>query len=254
MPHNIKILDIVPVILTEKGRLEYRKELFREIHDKTNGLVSVDVVYLEKGVPSIESAYDEHISAPYILEKVKWAEDIGYSAVVIDCFGDPALDAAREIVKIPVVGANQASIHLAAQIAGRFSIINILRETEFLIRSLINKYGLTNHLASIENIGIPVLELGKDPEKLIERIVELSKKAYYTHSANAVVLGCTGMSFIADKAEEKLHSIGIEIPIIDPLRTAIYTAVSLVLLNKSHSKAAYSMPRKKPRVADFRVI
>ncbi|MEM4488363.1 MAG: aspartate/glutamate racemase family protein [Desulfurococcaceae archaeon] len=254
MTRNIKILDVVPVILTEMSRLEYRKELFREIRNATNGLVSIDVIYLEKGVASIESAYDEYVSAPYILEKVVWAEENSYDAVIIDCFGDPALDAARELVRIPVVGPNQASTHLAALIASRFSIINILRETENLVRSLVTKYGLVNHLASIENIEMPVLDLRKDPDKLLEKIVESAKRAFNEHSANAVVLGCTGMSFVADMAEERLRSIGIEMPVIDPLRTAIHTAVSLVLLGKSHSKLAYSRPRRKHRVADFKIV
>ena len=38
-------------------------------------------------------------------QKVKWAEEKKYDAVIIDCFIDVALDAARELVNIPVVGA-----------------------------------------------------------------------------------------------------------------------------------------------------
>jgi len=251
----IKILNIIPVIYSEglKSAFKDREKLANDIWDETNGLVKLDTVAIEKGTASIESSYDEYINAPYILQKVKWAEENNYNAVTIDCFGDPALDAAREIVRIPVIGANHSSTFLAAQLAQRFSIINILRETEPLIRSLIAKYGLTQHLASIETIEIPVLDLEKDPLKVVEKVVEASKKAYNTSSAYAIVLGCTGMSFIAEKAQEKLFSEGIEIPIIEPLRAAIYTAILWVLLKKTHSKAAYMPPRQKTRIADFKI-
>jgi len=250
---EVKILDIVPVIYTEgiKAALEDREKLARELRENTNGLVKLEITSLDKGTASIETAYDESVNAPYILQKVKWAEENGFDAVIIDCFGDPALDAAREIVKIPVVGANHSATFLAAQLAGRFSIINILRETEPLIRRLITNYGLTQHLASIETIEIPVLELEKDPLKVVNMVFEASKRAYSQHSAFATVLGCTGMSFIAEKVQERLIQEGINIPVIEPLRAALYTAVSWVLMGVSHSKATYMVPPPKLRVADF---
>ncbi|MEM1612181.1 MAG: hypothetical protein QXH02_02365 [Desulfurococcaceae archaeon] len=62
------------------------------------------------------------------------------------------------------------------------------------------------------------------------------------------------MSFVANKVEERLLEEKIEIPVIEPLRAAVYTAVSLVLFGKSHSKATYRLPRQKLRVADFKTI
>ena len=249
----IKIVDLVPIMYTEgiKLAIEDRKNLAKRLEEETDGLVKMDVITLDKGTASIESAYDEFVNAPYIIQKVKWAEDNGYNAVVIDCFGDPALDAAREVAKIPVVGANHSACFLASQIAGRFSIINILPETEPLIRYLLAKYGLLQHLASIETIHVPVLELEKEPEKTVEKIVNASKKAYREHSAYAIVLGCTGMSALAEEAQKKLLEEKIEIPVIEPLRAAIYTAISWVLMGISHSKEAYRIPRPKLRSTDF---
>jgi len=239
----------VPIIYTEgiKAALEDRKNLAKKIEEETNGLVSMDITTIDKGAASIESAYDEYINAPYIVQKVKWAEDQGYNAVVIDCFGDPALDAAREVVKIPVVGANHAATFLASQIAHGFSIISILPEVNPLIIHLLRKYGLIEHLVSIETIHVPVLELEKDPEKVIKSALEAAEKAY-EKGASALVLGCTGMSFLAEALQKRLSEKGIEIPVIEPLRAAIYTAVSWVLMGISHSKLTYPKPREKLRV------
>lgn len=249
----IKLVDLIPIIYTEgiKVAIEDRKNLAMRLRKETNGLIEMDVITLDKGTASIESSYDEHINAPYIIQKVKWAEKNKYDAVVIDCFGDPALDPARELVKIPVVGANHSACFLAAQIAQRFSIINILPETEPLIRMLLIKYGLLQHLASIETINVPVLELEKEPEKTLEKIVNACEKAFKEHSAYAIVLGCTGMSTLAEEAEKILRKKGINVPIIEPLRAAIYTAISWVLMGISHSKEAYRHPRPKIRKTDF---
>lgn len=242
-------MDLVPIIYTEgiKAAIEDRMSLAKRISEETNGLVVMDVVTIDKGAVSIESAYDEYINAPYIIQKVKWAEEQGYSAVVIDCFGDPALDAAREVVKIPVVGANHAATFLASQIAHGFSVISILPEVNPLIIHLLRKYGLIQHLVSIETIHVPVLELEKDPEKVVKTALEAAERAF-AKGASALVLGCTGMSFLADSLQKRLLEKGIEIPVVEPLRAAIYTAVSWVLMGVSHSKLTYPKPREKLRV------
>ena len=249
MTEKIRILVVLPVVYTEglKGALEDRRKLAKEIDQQTGGLVKLDVASLDKGTASIEDAYDEAINTPYILEKVKKAEEEGYNAVVIDCFGDPGLDAARELVSIPVLGANEASCHLAAQLAPRFSIINILPETEHLIRSLVTKYGLLQYLASMITINIPVLALEKDPEKTIATITQAAEKAVKEDRAYAIVLGCTGMSSLIEGVKSQLEAKGIKIPVIEPLRAAIYTAIAWTLMGASQSKEAYRPPRPKLR-------
>jgi len=243
-----RIMSVLPIVYTEgvKGALEDRKKLAEEIEQRTGGRVKLDFTTIEKGTASIEGSYDEALNAPHILEKVKKAEQEGYDAVVLDCFGDPGLDAARELVDIPVLGANESSCHLAAQLAPTFSIINVLPETEYLVRGLLVKHGLLQHLASIITVNIPVLELEEDPEKSISTIARAAERAVREDGASAVVLGCTGMSSLVEGVRSKLEAKGIKIPVIEPLRGAVYTAVSWVLMGVSHSKAAYRPPRAKP--------
>jgi len=243
-----KILDIMPVIATadQSEAAEDRKRLAEEVEEKTRGMFRLEMANIEKGTVSIEDAYDEALNAPAILKKVKEAEEKGYSAVVIDCFGDPALDAAKELVSIPVVGANEAACHLAAQIAPKFSIINILPEVEPLVRGLLIKRGFLQYLASIVTIGIPVLDLEKDREKSASAVVRSIEKAFKEDGAYAAVLGCTGMSSLLEIVKKQLDKKGVNIPIVEPLRAAVYSAIVFSLIGISHSKAAYMPPRPKP--------
>ncbi|HYX03258.1 MAG TPA: aspartate/glutamate racemase family protein, partial [Reyranella sp.] len=53
-----------------------------------------------------------------------FANDQGHKdAVVLACFGDPGLDALREIANVPVVGMADASILQACALGRRFSIV-----------------------------------------------------------------------------------------------------------------------------------
>ena len=70
----------------------------------------------EHGPISIESAYDEALAAYHILPLVKQANDEGYDAVILACFSDPGLDAAKEISKIPVIGIEESTLHMAAML------------------------------------------------------------------------------------------------------------------------------------------
>ncbi len=250
---KIKILDLIPVIETEgiEEGIKDREKLGEYLKEETGGLIELEVLSIDKGTASIEGNYDEALNVPYILEKVRWAERSGYDAVVLDCFGDPGLDAARELVEIPVIGANQAAIHMASQLSTRFSIINILPETEYLIRALVMKYGLIQNLASIRTINIPVLTLEKNPEITTKKVVEAAEKAVFEDGAYSVILGCTGMSPLVDAVREHFVKIGLNVPIIEPLRAAVYTAVATVLAGLSHSKRAYMTPREKFRKVDL---
>ena len=253
---RIRILDIFPDIYTDelKEAKRYRERLSKILNERTNGLVELDTVFVKKGSASIEDAFDEAVNTPYILQEVKLGEEKGYDAIVIDCFGDPGLSAARQLVKIPVVGANQSACHIAAQLSGKFSIINILRSVEPLVRELLLKYGLEEKVASMRVINVPVLGLEKDPQNTVKVVVETIKKMVFEDGASAVVFGCTGMAFLLEEVNEMLKKEDIEIPIIEPLNAAIAMAIALVMMGVSQSKIEYPPPIPKKRVLDFKIL
>ena len=75
--------------------------------DKSVGTV-IDAVQVEKGPPAIESKIDEAMAGPEILRLVKEAEDHGCNAAIIWCGSDPAIEASRQLVDIPVIGPGEA--------------------------------------------------------------------------------------------------------------------------------------------------
>ena len=71
------------------------------------------------GPVSIEDHYDEAYAVPGLLGEVRIGETQACDAYVIACFGDPGLDAAREIARGPVLGIAEAAMHAAYRTARR---------------------------------------------------------------------------------------------------------------------------------------
>ena len=86
----------------------------------------ISVASLEYGPQSVEGEYEEAMSVPGILCCAQEAERDGCDAVISDCFGDPGVKAARELVDIPVIGPAEASFLLASALGHRFSVVTVL--------------------------------------------------------------------------------------------------------------------------------
>lgn len=237
----MKIKVIVPVISEE-----FVEPTKREAEKYSSDTTEIDVEKLKYGTASIEAYYDEMLVAPDILRIVKEAEEDGFDGVFIDCFGDPALDAARELVEIPVVGPGSASMHIAAEIAHRFSVVSVLENILPLLEDMAVKTGVGDKLASARSVDIPVLEL-EDEQKLINALTDESKKAIEEDGAHAIVLGCTGMMGVSEIIEENLKKEGYDVPVIYPVALAIRYLEFLNSLDLAQSKRTYMKPPEKER-------
>lgn len=195
--------------------------------------VQLVVVNIPHGPDSMESAYDEAIAAPYILQQVVSAETEGCDAVVIDCAADPALRAAREISELPVVPAGEASYHAAMMVAGKFSVITVLPTTANEISDHLKMYGFSSRVASVRSANVPVLAL-EDEQEAEEHLYAAARKAIDEDGAQAIVLGCTGMMAMRDSLEKRLG-----VPVIEPYLAAIQFAASLVRMKLRQSRLSY---------------
>ena len=206
----------------------------------------ISVTHLDHGPASIESELDEAICLPDFLSKARQAEKEGYDAVISDCFLDPGVKAAREILSIPVVGAAEASMHFAASLGHRFSVVTVVPNIISSIENLAAEHGIGNKLSSVRYVSIPVLELG-DKAKLIDALHREMVSAVKEDDAHVLVLGCTGMMGVAKEMERQLKRDGYEIPVVDPAAASLKFAESLVSMKLKQSRLTYMPPPEKPR-------
>jgi len=206
----------------------------------------ISVTHLDYGPASIECELDEAICVPDFLKKAKQAEAEGYDVVISDCFGDPAVKPAREVLSIPVVGAAEASMHFAASLGHRFSVVTVLPNIVPMIESLAAQYGVQNKLASVRNVNIPVLDL-RDKKKLIDALHREMLAAIKEDHAHVLVLGCTGMMGVAKEVEKLLKQDGYDVPVVDAVAASLKFAESLISMGLKQSRLTFMSPPKKDR-------
>ncbi len=189
------------------------------------------VVCAERGPETIESAYDEAYAIPPTLDLVKKANREGYDAVILACFSDPGLEAAKEISEIPVIGIEESSLHMAAMLGSKFTVVTPRKQRIPSKREHVHMRGMSHFLASVRSLDLSVAETDADPERTKKRVLEVSRQAV-EDGAEVIILGCAGMAGYAPEIESKLN-----IKVIDPSAVALKVAEAMVDLGLTHSKA-----------------
>ena len=194
----------------------------------------------EFGPPSIESHYDEAMSVPGLLDAVRRGEAQGVDGYVVACFGDPGLDAAREVARGPVVGIAEAAMHTASHLGRGFSVVTTLGRTMGRAADLAEHYGMHRFCRGIHACEIAVLDLETDPDAR-KIITEACRDAVEADDSDAIVLGCAGM---ADMCAAISAELGV--PVIDGVTAATLTVQSLITLGLRTSKRGeFAAPPEK---------
>lgn len=191
------------------------------------------------GAASIEGHYDEALSVVGLIDEIVRGEPA--DAYIIGCFGDPGLLAAREITASPVLGIAESAMHAATFVATSFSIVTTLERTRIISEHLVRSYGMQNHCRRVRATDVPVLDLEKPGSKADAAILAECEKALTEDHAGAIVLGCAGMSNLADRLQQRLG-----VPVIDGVAAAVKFAEALVGMGLRTSKLgdlAYPLPK-----------
>ena len=219
------------------------KDWSKDIAEPSTNLVGTG---FDCGVNSIEYEFYEHLAAHKVIEKTVAAEKNGFHAVVIGCFYDPGLHVARELVKMPVVGVCEASLHVASMIcAGKFSVLVGQRKWIPKLVDNVKHYGLESRIASWRSINLTVQEINMNREEAEATLIRQARSAIEEDLAECIILGCTQMASYAKKLEKEL-----KVPVLNPvligLKVAELRGILWKRFNISHSKiGGYAAPPEK---------
>ncbi len=178
-------------------------------------------VTLDDGPPGIISQRDADSAAPLVANFIA-RHRTSASAFVIACFSDPGLFGAREATWKPVIGIGQASLSAALLLGERVGVIaastiGIARHWRYY-----RMLGLDGRIAGERAIDLSVAESG-DENLAFDRLVRTAKALRDEDGADAIVLGCAGMSALRAKVE---GAVGL--PVVDPCTAAVAFAVARV--------------------------
>jgi allantoin racemase len=194
-----------------------------------------------EGPASIESMYEEYLAIPSLVRRAVELEKEGWEAIILGCYGDPGLDAARELLSIPVVGPGEATALVAASLGHRFSVLTITRSAVAGLVRMVRNAGVGEKLASVRAIEIPVLQLHHDRERTIAATLAEGEKAVSQDGADTLILGCMSMGFL-EIAEAIAPALGV--PVLNPGKVALKWAEGMVGAGLAHSRLAYLPPPK----------
>lgn len=204
----------------------------------TSESLQVDVVSPEKGPVGLESYYHNYLASVHVHKQIIDAEKEGYDGVVIACYGDPGVEAAKELVNIPVVGITEASYALARILCTKFLVV-VSAETA-VPRQIryIKSLGIPDFQYAVKPIGLTVLGVMSDRMSAKELIAKNCEIALKETGAELIVMGCSGFSGLRKDLEK-----GLQVPIIDPVVAGLHICEALIKMNLSQSKVStYKTP------------
>ena len=197
------------------------------------------------GPESIEGYYDEVFAIPPMLEALKSHEG-QYDGVVVGCFDDTGVDAARCVTRAPVIGICQAAMQAASTLASSFSVITTLGRSVPALEHLAVKYGYERQCKRIRASEVPVLELEDTAGDAANKLRAQIRAALDEEQSEAIVLGCAGMTSFAQSLEAEFG-----VPVVDGVGVAAKWVEALAELGyQSSTRNGYAPPRSK-RYAGF---
>lgn len=198
------------------------------------------------GPVSIEGYYDEVFAVPGLLVEIAKAEREGAQAIVIACFDDTGLDAARALAGVPVIGICEAALSATSFIAQRFSVVTTMERSRLPVEHLVHRYGMGSR-CKVRAADVPVLSLEDPNSNARDRLRSEISAALQDDRAEAIVLGCAGM---ADLTASLRREFGV--PVIDGVAAAVKQAESLIAQGLSTAKrGAYASPVTKTYHGDL---
>jgi allantoin racemase len=173
-----------------------------------------------------------------------------HDGVVIACYGDPGLYAAREVSPVPVVGIAEASMLMACTVAHRFSVVSVISRIRPLIEDVVARYGLTDRCASVRTTSLAVLDIERDPHAAEREIAAESQRAVAEDGAEAICLGCAGMGPLDRSVGE-----AVGVPVLDGVAAAVKMLEGVLGYGLSTSRAAaFKRPEPKELTGDTDVL
>lgn len=197
------------------------------------------------GPASIEGFYDEAMCLPGMLEVIRVTPDV--DGVVIACFDDTGLDAARCLTDKPVVGIGEAAYHMASMISNKFSVITTLGRSVPALEHNLHKYGLSARCARVRSSEVAVLELEEQGSDATNRISTEIALAMTEDRAEAIVLGCAGMTDLTEFLSAR-HGL----PVLDGVVCALTLCESLIRLKLKTSRLGGYADVPKEKLANPR--
>jgi allantoin racemase len=182
-------------------------------------------------------------AGPLVAELAQKAEADGCDAVVPFGTLDAGVELARNLVRIPVVGAGQSVMHLAAQLSNRLGVIAYEEKSIPFMRKQMHAWRVADSVVAIRSVEIPLAESTKNRDVMRERFIKIARDLIDHHDAEIIVPMGVTMVPVQYSPQEFEKELGV--PVMDALKTSIQTAEMMIRMGLTHSTKTYPRPEVK---------
>jgi Asp/Glu/hydantoin racemase len=151
-----------------------------------------------------------------------WAEHgAGADTVLLGCFGDPGLDALRELARVPVRGLADASAQAALALGRRFGVVTGGAAWKPMLEEFFTARGYGASLAGVRTVAPSGGEIARDPEGALALLAEACRASVAEDGADVVILGGAGLAGLAGTLAGR-----VEVPVICSVEAGVRAAIA----------------------------
>ena len=170
-----------------------------------------------------------------------------YNAIILLGGGEPGVFECKEIGKrygIPVTSCAWSQMNVACMLGNKFSIIDLAESHNMYYYNLVVQHHMTSRCASIRNINYPLGRPGSkslrslpdEKEKAlkgefsqgVEDAVKAAVSAIEDDGAEVITFGCSGTFWLQSFVQERLKTMGWDVPVLEGYSCAIGLARLMV--------------------------
>jgi Asp/Glu/hydantoin racemase len=144
----------------------------------------------------------------------------GFDAALIACFGEPGIEAARELLPIPVHGLAEASIAAALRIAPRIALLTGGAAWVPMLRDFALVRGHGPDRVLVRGVAPTGDMIARDPDGALAMLAAAANDAA-RGGAGAVVLGGAGLAGLAQRLAPM-----VDVPVLDSLECGLAEALA----------------------------
>lgn len=183
------------------------------------------------GLPLIVTRADWLVAGPATLAAL--AQHRGrYDAAVIACFGDPGLDAAKELLDVPVLGISEAAFHAACMLGRRFGVVSFTAALRPMFEECLAHHGLAARCAGFRMGPAFSGDPGTVAEDRLDLLAALCAESAAQDGAECIILAGGPLAGLAPRLQPR-----VAVPLVDGTQAAVRLAEAMAGLMPRHPRA-----------------
>jgi allantoin racemase len=200
----------------------------------------IEIIFPDEGTYWVDkpTEFDPIYIIPYIVKRIVQAEKEGFDAALVNCIIDPAVDAARCVVDMPVLGPGRTVMHVAGLLGDKAGFFCPSKLVPHIYR-FAKAYDLGSIVHYVEPVDLGPTQFTSRKEQINIAFNSFAQRAIANGAQVLVPWGLPLLSAGGLDAKELTKSL--KVPVLDA-HSYVRIAEDLVRNGLSQSRLAYPSP------------